>query len=172
MVIFSKIYGAIKKVSTGLNMVGVVITFAVMLMLMTDIVLRNFFNSFILGTYEMTEMAMVALIFCGLAYTQFNKGHVRVEMFVGFLPKIAQYVLDIIILLASTSLCGIIAWSAYGKFRQDIAKNVATSVLKLPYYPFSFLMTVGLTIFTVLLLFETIDEIIKMFTKKPANELQ
>jgi len=172
MGIFNKIYGAIKRVSTGLNMVGVVITFAVMLMLMADIVMRNFLHSFILGTYEMTEMAMVALIFCGLAYTQLNKGHVRVEMFVGFLPKKAQYVLDIVILLASTALCGIIAWSAFGKVKQDIAKNVATSVLKLPYYPFSFLMLVGLTIFTVLLLFETIDEIIKLFTKKTASEPQ
>ena len=170
MAIYNKIYGFIKKICTWINMVGIVIIFIIMFMLVADIVMRNFLNSFILGTYEITEMAMIAIIFCGLAYTQVNKGHVRVEMFVGFLPKKAQYVLDTVIMLASTALCGTIAWSAFGRVKQDIAKNVATSVLKLPYYPFSFLMTVGLTIFTVLLLFETISEILTLFKQSAATE--
>ena len=171
MAIYNKIYGAVKKLSTGLNFISVIITFAVMLMLMTDIILRNAFKTSILGTYELTEMAMIVVVFCGFAYTQLQKGHVRVDMFVGMMPKKLQAVIDLIIMLITTALCAVMTYCAFGKAAADMARGTATSVLKVPFFPFAYFMAAGMTVFTIVLVFTVVNDIIKFFPKSAA-ELQ
>lgn len=59
--------------------------FALMLIGVVQIFGRKLFNAPIFGYIDIVEIAMSALVFLGLAYTERLGGHIRMELFVSFL---------------------------------------------------------------------------------------
>lgn len=64
-----------------LNYIGVSFVIFLMLLVLSQVVARYFFNSPIRGYIDAMEMMMVVLVFLTLAYCQGKGGHIRVELF-------------------------------------------------------------------------------------------
>jgi TRAP-type C4-dicarboxylate transport system permease small subunit len=135
---------------------GMAITFVLVWITTIDVVLRKVSNFSILGSYELTEIGMVILIFLGIAALQVDRGHVRVDMFVNKFPGRAKYITEAVVLLVETAVMTGMTICAFLKIFDNYHKGISTSVLLIPTYPFVAFMCFGLGLFSLLLLLDTV----------------
>ena len=75
------------KISRGIAQASMWAIFGITFVLVVDIILRfTTESSALLGTYEMTEMAMIIIIYMGLSVTQLQKDHIRAVMLLEKIP--------------------------------------------------------------------------------------
>ena len=87
-----------------------IVLFGMMMLTTIDVVCRYFFNSSILGVYEITEFMMVCLIFLSLSFAQKLKGHVAVNILVDRFSHKRQHVFESCNFLVSIIFLLLIAW--------------------------------------------------------------
>jgi len=163
LVLLNKIRATIGKGVNALGYVGMITTFALMMITAIDVILRSVATKGILGSYELTEQGMVILIFVGIAVFAVAKGHVRVDMFVNMFPRRIRLIIEFLINLIETGLIGFMAYSAWGKIFDDMAKGLATEVLRIPKWPFVIFMFLGLALFTVMLFIDALISLCEAF---------
>ena len=152
-------------------MVAMVAIFVIMVIVVADIVLRLVTKEIaIKGTYELSEMFMVIIIFLSLAVTQIEKEHIRVTLLVDRLPKRAKTFENAGVSLAMTVLSAITFYAGMLLIIEDFKSGIYTAVLYIPLYPFACIMTVGLLTLTIALGLDTIDYFIKGARKIPSEQ--
>ena len=77
--------------------------FALMMMAVISVGGRNFFNAPLPGYVDWIEQAMPLIAFMGVSYTQRLGGHIRMDLFLSFLPAnriwIAEFITTILIFI-------------------------------------------------------------------------
>src|SRR3990172_7397770 len=76
------------------NVISLVMLAGMMLVTVVDVILRYFFESGVEGNIELVSLALLMVIFSGLAYTASLKGHVRVDLVVSHLRPRTRAVLE------------------------------------------------------------------------------
>ena len=134
------IIGIVEKVfiSVGLGMFFLIVPF-----ITTDVILRYFFNRPMLGSIELSEIAMAILLFLCMGYVTRLKGHFSVEILSSRLPSNAQVILDRIGYLIGLFVCILIVYQGIKRGIQAFDRNEATPLLDIPMYPFRLLLPVG-----------------------------
>ena len=118
------------------------VIFMIMIFLGTaDVVGRYVFDSPILGTQELMQVMMGAIVMLGWAYTQKEDGHVKVELITNIFPPRARYVLRLIMLLLALFLFVIIGYKSWGIALANFDRRFL--VIDFPSGPFYFLVPVG-----------------------------
>ncbi|WP_299416159.1 TRAP transporter small permease [uncultured Sulfitobacter sp.] len=142
-----------------LGWLAAVLLAAIMGLTFFDVIGRNFFGRSVLGTVETVSLMMGALVFCGLAITELHRRHIVVETFQGIFPKPVRRVS----VIANSALAVGVSWllleQLFVKTVSVFTEGEFTMILKLPYWPASILMLVGLALFFVLLVLRLIREI-------------
>jgi TRAP-type transport system small permease protein len=114
-----------------------------------DVVGRYFFNSPILGAYEITEYLMLIMVFSYLGITQSQKAHINVDIVFNHLSPGFQAILtrinDVICLLMMI----IVSCMGVQKVLANIKTGEASILLKIPDYPFAIFMTIGCVVLTI-----------------------
>src|SRR5262245_19965515 len=87
------------------NLVVVVVGYPVL-----DVVLRYCFNKPFCGSLELTEFAMAAIVFLGIAYCGITVGHVAVDILERPLQDPRLRFVPVLLTFASAVLFGAIAW--------------------------------------------------------------
>lgn len=82
------------------NIISAIVIFIMMFYITADVLGRDIFSRPIPGTYEVSEMLMVLVVFLGLAYTQAMGGHIRTEVLLRFFPPRGRLIVEIISNLA------------------------------------------------------------------------
>src|SRR4030067_2211164 len=88
-----KIIDSIPRI-TGLVAMGVL--FLMMLLTVADVLLRATVNKPIIGTTEITEQMMVAIVFLGFGWCALQGRHIRRDLFASRYPPGTQWVIDLI----------------------------------------------------------------------------
>ena len=83
---FAMVLGAISAVSI------LIMIFSTSL----DTIMRFVFNSPVPGMFELNEVLLVICVYMGITWTQMDRGHIRVEVFVWRLPQKARHYLNIV----------------------------------------------------------------------------
>ncbi len=139
-----------------------IVLFVLMVMTATDLFLRNFTNTSILGSVELTELMMVVIVFCALAQCEISDGHIRIELVMEkFSPKarlyadtLTQAICTLTFALMSTSIFHhAVGMKKYGEVTMD---------LNLSLYPYVYIASFGCIMMTLVLLFKTIINILKV----------
>ena len=86
-------YG-IRQINSAMRNVCMSLLFMMMLLGTVDVGGRYLFNKPILGTFEVFEILLPAIVLLGLGYTQENKAHVRMEILVSRLSSRKQTILS------------------------------------------------------------------------------
>ena len=129
-----------------------------------DVIGRYFFNAPILGTVEVTELLMGLIIYMGIGLTTFTRGHIRVDIVVGFLPQRVQAGFEVVILLVSIAFTLLIFSQLWLKAVDTMAANDQTQVWFLPVWPIAFTMalcSLSITIGMIFLMFEALRSLLK-----------
>lgn len=167
MRIYNKFRPAVRKACDVIAMGAMAAIFGIMCILVLDIILRSTTESMaVRGSYELTEMTMIIIIFLGMAVTQMEKEHIHVEMLVEKFPFLVKSVIKVIVSIFTTVLACITFYACVQQALSNLSSGITTAVLFIPLYPFALIMAAGMLVLTAVLVLDTIDSIIQIATRK------
>ena len=126
-----------------LSLISCICVFCMMLLTTVDVVFRYVFHSPIMGAFEVAEYMMVTIVFFSMAYTQFRKGHVAVDVIVGQLSPKKQAVVDLFNHTATIIILLLIAWRSSLSGIELYDTMETTGTVPIPVYPFVFVVAFG-----------------------------
>ena len=134
-----------------------VLLFAVMLLVVANVVMRYAFNQPVTGTLELTESALPLIIFFSLALTQAHGGHIKVVLLTQHLSPRLGRAAKVLAMIAGFVL---FAWAAYAGWNMA-AKSFAIGELergaiRFPIWPVKFAVFFGLALLAVQFLLDGI----------------
>jgi TRAP-type C4-dicarboxylate transport system permease small subunit len=101
---------AVEKTIAILSGYGI---FALMLFGVVQIFGRKLFNAPIFGYIDMVEIAMSALVFLGLAYTERLSGHIRMELLVSHLRGRWLWTFELVGVLVGLFVVAVLTWYSF-----------------------------------------------------------
>ena len=144
------------KISLFLNNISLIILVSLIILTVTDIILRKVFTKGILGTLEISEFMMVAIVFFSLAECELEDRFVTVDLLVKKLSlksraaidafvKFLGFILSCFITIAVIVYAGLIR--SAGEVSQD---------LLLPRFPIIYIVALALVLFCAAILFRLV----------------
>ena len=117
-----------------------------------DVVMRYALRLPFLGAYEMTELAMVLIVFLALPYCAATGGHVVVDLLAPLLDRPGWRWLTVANHLAGAALLAVVAWQAALYAIGSGQRGEATNMLRIPKLPFELVTAVCTALFAVVLI--------------------
>jgi TRAP-type C4-dicarboxylate transport system permease small subunit len=166
----SKLVSGLDKLITSINRVihglSKVVLFILMWLTCLDVLGRYLFNRPITGTYELTGLFMIIIVFLSFSVTQAFKEHVEITFLTDkFSPK-GQAVLGMIIYLIFFLFLVIVVWQfVFYTQRLYDGHDISTN-LRIPLYLFSIIATIGMAVFALQVLREFFFSWLKVVERK------
>lgn len=133
-----------------LGSVSAVVLFLMMMVTAVDVIGRYLFNTPLAGGFELTEMMLAALIFCGLPLVSKRREHIVIDTFDPFMSRQVKQFFNVLAdVVCFLTLSGI----GYLIFRRAVRVaeyGDTTNVLKLPLAPVAALMGAMIVIAAVI----------------------
>jgi TRAP-type C4-dicarboxylate transport system permease small subunit len=123
-----------------LGLTSASVLFLMMMITAVDVVGRYGFNRPLNGGFEVTEMMLAALIYCGLPLVSKRREHIVIDTFDPLMSRRVKRVLDALAdIVCSLTLAGI-GVLIFRRAARVADYGDTTSVLKLPLAPVAYLM--------------------------------
>jgi len=127
----------------------------------------------ITDAFDITGLLMILIVFCALAFQESDKEHIFVDMFVEMLPKIARKIVKTFLDLLTVGMLGFLSYAYFTDIVSTYNKGAATQVLRIPEWPFVIVVAIAVALFTLTVLLNMIDMIMKKDDdKKPENPVE
>lgn len=140
------------RVLRALALGGGVVVLALMGLILFDVFMRYVLRVSFLGAYEMTELAMVLIVFLALPYCAATGGHVAVDVLSPLLDRPGLRWLTAAIHLAGAVLLAVMAWQSVLYAIGSSARGEASNMLKIAKYPFELITAACAALFALVLL--------------------
>jgi TRAP-type C4-dicarboxylate transport system permease small subunit len=124
---------------------------ALMALVLFDVLMRYVLRLPFLGAYELTELAMVLIVFLGLAHCGATGGHVAVDVFAGLLERPGLRWIAGAVHLAGAALLAVIAWRTVLHALESGARGEATNMMRIPHQPFELVAAACTALFAAVL---------------------
>ena len=144
----------IQRVTVILCYGGMILLIPMMLLTVSDVVGRAVWSRPIPGAVELSSYMLAVFILLGVAYTHQVKGHVRVAMMRSRLPELLGRLVDVITILLSLFIIGILAWQGWVV---GIEEKTVSDMLRIPQLPFRLLVSLAGLFLFLELLFDLFD---------------
>lgn len=105
--------------------------------IIVDVVGRNFGRP-LYGSQDLITMAMVLIVFGGMALCDRVGGHVVVDIFEGAFPTSLNRAIDIISAVLGVVIFILIAWTVFRSAQLSQMLNLSTNLLRLPLFWFQY----------------------------------
>ena len=134
----------------ALGVTSAVVLFAMMMITAIDVAGRYLFNRPIAGGFELTEILLAALIYCGLPLVSARRDHIVIDTFDPLFSRRLKRGLDMIAeVVCAVALAGV-GYLIFVRAGRVAEYGDTTSVLKLPLAPVVYLMGAMITIAAVI----------------------
>jgi TRAP-type transport system small permease protein len=154
---FERLYRAYGQVLIWLGTLAGIIAFVVMWLIDVNAVTRKLFNAPVPGSFELTEAALVLIVFLGLAYTQQRRGHIRVTLLTRRMPLGLRHFLFILAMLVGAALTAWYAYAAYTFALRSFKLNEQQwGVIVFPVWPVKASIAVGMALLSLQFLLDAI----------------
>lgn len=131
-----------------------------------DIVGRTFFNSPMRGTVELTEVAVVVIVYLGLSHAESRDAHITVDLLYVRLGARAQLALRVFAGIVGLVVIGVMTWRLYLFAGQLDAGGYTTGILRLPLYPVALLAVLGATAYGLAVLANTVVSLLALVGRR------
>ena len=159
MTVFQCLYRVYGRLLRAFGLVAALSTFLTMLLVVANVAGRYLFNKPVTGTLEITESLLVLTIFLSLALTQYDGGHIRVNLVTRRLPEAVARGLTVVSMLIGAGFftwCGYAAWifaaQSYSFNEQEWGEVV------FPLWPMKFVVFFGIALLAIQFLLDAIAE--------------
>lgn len=153
-----------KAIATPLGILASISTIVMMLGVSADVAYRNIRGESISGVLELSETALVATIFFGLAYAGTSGAHVSVDLATSRMPKpLARLSL----LTAWLLSCVILVWLVYATFGRALTSfernEIRMGLVNWPLWPARWFIVVGFAALTVV----AVANVLRLLRNRP-----
>ncbi|MFZ2648893.1 MAG: TRAP transporter small permease [Burkholderiaceae bacterium] len=124
----------------ALGLTSAIVLFSMMLLTAVDVIGRYVFNKPISGGFELTEMMLAALIYCGLPLVSKRRAHIVIDTFDSFMSRDVKRALDVLADVICFLTLGGIGYLIFQRAVRVAEYGDTTSVLKLPLAPVAYAM--------------------------------
>jgi TRAP-type C4-dicarboxylate transport system permease small subunit len=137
-----------------LSLLGGWVIVLLMIYTVADVILRYIFNRPFSGSIEITEFAMAAIVFLGIAYCGWVGGHVAVDILERPLENPRLRFVPIVLGFIGAVLFAAIAWLTLDEALATT--NRISNMMRWPHYPFQFIVAFGSAMYALVLLVQTV----------------
>jgi len=148
-------------IASGVERFGSTVAMAMVLLTVTDITLRRFFNSPLPFSFELTEFLLVIVAYCYIAYTTSFGRHISVDTFTARFLKTTRNKLRTAGDFLTIILFGLIAWQNVVQGMNVLKLGTTTAILHIPKYPFQYMVAVGSALACLVLLFKVVNSLLE-----------
>jgi TRAP-type C4-dicarboxylate transport system permease small subunit len=128
---------------------------ALMIYTVVDVVLRYIFNSPFSGSLEITEFAMSAIVFLGIAYCGWVGGHVSVDVIEKGMTSLPVRTIRAVLLFAGAITLGAMAWLTAHEALGSMQR--ISNMMRWPHWPFQMIVALGSAMYCIVLLKQVAD---------------
>lgn len=146
------IFGWVRRINRWMHWIAAATVTGMMFLTIIDIVGRRFFGRPFQGTVELTQLAMVIIIYLGFAYAENNGDHVSVDIVYGRLRRGAQLALTVITSVFGLVVIGLLSYRLYEYSGVLEGGGYTTPTRGIPQSPFALIAMGGAVMFTLALL--------------------
>ena len=114
---------------------------------------------------DLTELMMIFIVFCGLAYLESERGHIRVDMFVNMLPRMGKRIVEGLLLVLEAAILFLMTYSMFEKILTTLKNGAATQLLHIPQWPFVIVVVIAMFFYSLIVLVHAI-EVLGGFTEE------
>jgi TRAP-type C4-dicarboxylate transport system permease small subunit len=129
-----------------LGLTAATVLFLMMMITAVDVTGRYLFNKPVNGGFEITELLLAMLIYCGLPLVSARREHIVIDTFDPFFSRGFKRFLDIVAEILCTIAFGGIAFLIFLRAERIAGYGDTTNVLKLPLAPVAYVMAAMLAI--------------------------
>lgn len=142
---------AIHAVNRSLHYVAGALIIGVVVITVYNVLGRWLFDEPLRGTVELTELAMVGIVYLGMAYAQHQGSHITVDLLHQRFGRRWRAALDAFAAVVGIVVVALIAWrlSVYADVLEAGGRTTASR--RIPLYPFAYLAIVGLAAYVLAL---------------------
>lgn len=137
-------------VNKGMAFVAGLSLFTLMLITVGEMVLRMFGKP-MAGTIEIICWLSAVTTAFALGYTQINRGHVSIDIFINRLGKRLRAAISMLVYLASTALFAIVTWHLFRYAGVLKESGSLSETMEVIVYPWVYLVSVGCSGLTLVL---------------------
>ena len=116
------------------------VLFLMMMITAVDVVGRYVFNKPLNGGFEVTEMLLAALIYCGLPLVSQRREHIVIDTFDPLMSARVKRALDVVAEIVCSLTLGGIGYLIFRRAARVAEYGDTTNVLKLPLAPVAYVM--------------------------------
>ncbi len=142
------------KLESALTLLGGIVIFLLVLLATTNVLGRWIFNQPVTGYIDWVEQAMAFFAFLGIAYTQREGGHIRMDMLVGHLSGRPLWLLELLSTLLMLAITLILIAGSCLHFLRAYQIGDSSLDINLPTWPAKLVVPVALTILALRLLLQ------------------
>lgn len=128
---------------------------AILLVLMAltvaDVGGRYFFNSPILGVFDLTHFAVLLMTFFGIGYCAYLGGHVAIDLVYDRLPARAARWVDRLVNAIGSLLFLVVGWRLVVQSVDVREFGESSQLLQIPFFPFYWLAALGSVLFALVM---------------------
>jgi TRAP-type C4-dicarboxylate transport system permease small subunit len=151
------------KVEGVLALVSGLAVFSLMLLAVVSVTGRNFFDQPLPGYVDWIEQAMPLIAFMGIAFTQRDGGHIRMDMVVGVLKGRPLFTLEFLTTLVMLVFMVLMVWGTWAHFQRSfdfgspLWSRDSSMDIGLPIWPAKLLAPVAFSVLSVRLVLQIIS---------------
>lgn len=135
------------------------VALAALTLLATANVGLRIFRAPVSGTYEIVSFLGAVVTAGALGYTQKRKDHIVVDILSDRFPAPVKRVLDGVSHAVTLVLFSIVSWQTFAWGRRLMESGELSETLKVPYYPFVFVVSLGFAVLSVTLLLDLLETV-------------
>ena len=117
--LLSRLDRALVRVERFLALLSGLAVFGLMVLAVLSVGGRNFFNAPLPGYVDWIQQAMPLIAFMGIAYTQREGGHIRMDVVIGALKGRALWAVEFLTTLAMLILMVLLVWGTWAHFQRS-----------------------------------------------------
>ncbi|MGC9369705.1 MAG: TRAP transporter small permease subunit [Paracoccaceae bacterium] len=110
---------ALYRLERVLALLSGLAVFSLMVLAVISVAGRNFFNAPLPGYVDWIEQAMPLIAFMGVAYTQRDGGHIRMDILVGALRGRALWAAEFVTTALILALMLLLVWGSWAHFQRS-----------------------------------------------------
>jgi len=132
-------------VENGLNFIGALVVFVLMLFVCSEVFARTVLNRSIYGFIDTVELSMAAFAFLGAAYCQRLGGHIRMDLAIGQLRGRVLWVVEAVATVVALVVIALLIEGSWAHFLRAFQIGDTTIDAELVTWPSKLLAPIGLS---------------------------
>ena len=142
------------KLESVLTLIGGIVIFLLVFLATTNVLGRWIFSLPISGYIDWVEQAMAFFAFLGIAYTQREGGHIRMDMLVGKIHGRPLWITELISVLLMLGITLVLIYGSFLHFLRAYQIGDSSIDIDLPIWPAKLVVPVALSILALRLILQ------------------